>query len=350
MSSAVATIRPAAPTVAGAGSAATGDEWNDTRVEFIRRTYCGGAPDAIAATFIELCRRRRLAPEEKHVYLTKRGNDWVIQTGIDGYRLIADRTGRYAGSDPPVYDTDDAERPNTATVTVWKLVDGHRCPFAASARWAEYAPKDTRTGFMWVKMPYLMLAKCAEALALRKAFPAELAGVYTDSEMDQAEPAATVLDAPRPAPAPIRATATVVEIVDAETGEIYDVETDAAPDPTPAPSAPPRSAPPAERASGDKPAVSLGALHAEIKAKGYEGNAVHEIAHDLGCAWAGVASLTDLTPRSLAGIRGRVQKSTRDQLDEAWSVVRDGARIGTPDGALPGMPVAEPATADRWTG
>jgi phage recombination protein Bet len=162
------------------------DEWTRERVEFVRKQYCGGAPDAVASAFIDICQRRRLAPEEKHAYLTKRGDGWVIQTGIDGYRLIADRTRAYAGSDDPVFDAEDADHPNKATVTVWKMVGGQRCPFTASARWSEYCPADRRQGFMWTKMPYLMLGKCAEGLALRKAFPAELSGIYTDAEMDQA--------------------------------------------------------------------------------------------------------------------------------------------------------------------
>jgi hypothetical protein len=112
----------------------------------------------------------------------------AIQTSIDGYRLIADRTGLYAGSDDPVYskEADTWDHPSKASVTVWKLVGGQRCPFTASARWSEYCPKDDKDSFMWKKMPYLMLGKCAEALALRKGFPAELSGIYTDDEMQQA--------------------------------------------------------------------------------------------------------------------------------------------------------------------
>lgn len=183
------------------------DDWTDARKEFIRKTYCGGAPDDIAATFLELCRQRRLSPEARHIYLINRAGqgkaaNYVIQTGIDGYRLIADRTQRYAGSDEPVFIHDPEGGIAIASVTVYKLIGGVRCPFTASARWDEYQAG----GPMWAKMPHTMLAKCAEALALRKAFPEELSGFYTDAEMDQAE-----YDAPRPVqPAP-RARAAVGE-------------------------------------------------------------------------------------------------------------------------------------------
>lgn len=172
------------------------DEWTDARKEFIRKAFCGGAPDDIATTFLALCERRRLSPEARHVYLVnraKRGDppNFVIQTGIDGYRLIADRTGRYAGSDDPSFQyTDDRKGIVKATVTVHKMVDGQRCPFTASARWDEYAAGSP----MWNKMPHTMIAKCAEALALRKAFPEELSGMYTDAEMDQAESPAPRID------------------------------------------------------------------------------------------------------------------------------------------------------------
>ena len=112
--------------------------------------------------------------------------------GIDGYRSIADRTGLYAGSDDYVFDYINqdgsiSKEPVKATATVYKLVGGIRCPFVASARMSEYKPKDVNMQFMWNKMPNLMLGKCSESLALRKAFPNELSGTYTDEEMQQAD-------------------------------------------------------------------------------------------------------------------------------------------------------------------
>jgi hypothetical protein len=108
--------------------------------------------------------------------------EFTAQTGIDGYRLTAERSGGYAGSDEPTFDNE--EKPRKATVTVYRLVNGVRCPFTASARWDEFFPGE-KQGFMWKKMPCVMLGKCAEAQALRKAFPAELSDVYTKEELEQ---------------------------------------------------------------------------------------------------------------------------------------------------------------------
>jgi phage recombination protein Bet len=140
--------------------------------------------------FIGACKRYQLNPLANQIYArlqekTERNPRAVTYTcGIDGYRLIADRTGAYAGNDDPVYDSE--ENPQKATVTVYKMVEGQRCAFTSSARWSQYYPGD-RQGFMWKKMPHLMLGKCAEALAIRKAFPAELSGLYTNEEMHQAD-------------------------------------------------------------------------------------------------------------------------------------------------------------------
>lgn len=105
------------------------------------------------------------------------------QVGIDGFRLHAQRAGGYAGSDEPVFEYNEAKQITKATVTVYKIVSGVRCPFTASARWDEYYPGQGPNSRMWDKMPHNQLAKCAEALALRKAFPAELSSLYAEEEM-----------------------------------------------------------------------------------------------------------------------------------------------------------------------
>lgn len=166
------------------------------KIDLIKRTVAKGATDLELELFFHACQRTGLDPLMKQIYAIKRWNSQdrrevlTFQTGIDGYRLIADRTGQYAGSSDAVYQT-DGEAPIMATVTVIKMVNGHACHFAASARWSEYVQrtKEGEPNSMWKKMPFLMLAKCAEALALRKAFPAELSGIYTHEEMMQADSA-----------------------------------------------------------------------------------------------------------------------------------------------------------------
>ncbi len=157
----------------------------EEQVDLLKRTICVGASNDELQLFLMVCEKSGLDPFSKQIHAVRRQGKMVIQVGIDGYRLIADRTGRYCGNDDPVFD--DEGNPQKATVTVWKMVGGVRCPFTASARWAQYCP-DARQDFMWRKMPHLMLGKVAEALALRKAFPAELSGLYVREEMDQAVP------------------------------------------------------------------------------------------------------------------------------------------------------------------
>jgi phage recombination protein Bet len=158
-----------------------------------------GCPPDVIRFFAKACAESRLSPFKRQVHLIKRwsraGDRYTIQTGIDGYRAIANRTGQYAGNDDCTYDDGKTEfqllSKNmgcvTATATVYRVVGGIRCPFAATAAWESYCPKEDKNAFMWNKMPFLMLGKCAEALALRKAFPEELGGIYTDEEMIQVE-------------------------------------------------------------------------------------------------------------------------------------------------------------------
>lgn len=165
-------------------------DYTGEQVDLIKQTICKGATNDELKLFLYVCKKTGLDPFTKQIFSVARYNnqtgkyDRSVQTGIDGYRLIAERTGKYAGNDDPVFD--DEENPKKATVTVYKVIGDQRCPFTASARWSQYYPGD-KQGFMWKKMPHVMLGKCAEALALRKAFPAELSGLYTQEEMMQAE-------------------------------------------------------------------------------------------------------------------------------------------------------------------
>lgn len=167
--------------------------FNNEQVDLIKSTIAVGSTDNELKLFLYTAQKSGLDPLAKQIHFVKRNvkkedgtykSQMSIQTGIDGYRLIADRTGKYAGNDEPIYD--DENTPRKASVTVYKMVDGVRCPFTATARWEQYFPGE-KQGFMWKKMPHLMLGKCAEALALRKAFPAELSGLYTTDEMAQAD-------------------------------------------------------------------------------------------------------------------------------------------------------------------
>lgn len=148
-------------------------------------------PDAELSVFFHQAQRTGLDPFAKQIYLigrySRKNNrmDYTIQTSIDGMRLVADRTGRYAGSDRPRFGEEDGDR--YAEVTVWKLVGNPatRVSFTGVAFESEF--KDERSP-MWKKMPKTMLQKTAEAQALRKAFPADLSGIYGQEEMDQAGP------------------------------------------------------------------------------------------------------------------------------------------------------------------
>ncbi len=178
----------------------TQSNWTPAQIDLLKNTVCSGATDDEFKIFCYAVQRTGLDPFMKQIHAVKRWNnksgreDMNIQVGIDGYRLIADRTGLYAGNDEAQFDSE--KQPKKATVTVYKIVSGQRCPFTASARWDEYYPGD-KQGFMWRKMPCVMLGKVAEALALRKAFPAELSGLYTEDEMAQANSHETLKAEPK---------------------------------------------------------------------------------------------------------------------------------------------------------
>jgi len=154
--------------------------------------------------FMYVAKRTGLDPLTKQIYAifrwdSRQGKEkMTIQASIDGMRLVAQRTKGYAGQDDVIYDDESKTYPGKATVTVYKLMGRERVSFTASARWGEYVQKDSKgmPMVMWAKMPYLMLGKCAEALALRKAFPNELSGIYAPEEMAQESNILGGLEAP----------------------------------------------------------------------------------------------------------------------------------------------------------
>lgn len=165
------------------------------RLDLLRRTLANGLTDDEFSIFAARCNQAGLDPFANQIHAVKRQGKLCIQTGIDGFRLIADRTGNYAGSDDPLYEGEAEYRdggntkvaPARATVTVRKIVQGQVFEVTRHAYWAEFFPKNDSEAFMWKRMPHVMLAKCAEAQALRAAFPADLSGLYADEEMHQAD-------------------------------------------------------------------------------------------------------------------------------------------------------------------
>lgn len=178
--------------------------FTEDQVELIKRTICAGSTNDELLLFMQQCKRTRLDPFSGQIYAVKRkvkdGEKWIekmsSQVAIDGLRLIADRTEKYIGQTAPLWCGSDGiwvdvwlkkEPPAAAKIGIYR--EGFKEVIIGIARYDSYAQKksDGNPVVNWAKMPDVMLAKCAEALALRKSFPHEMSGIYTDEEMAQSD-------------------------------------------------------------------------------------------------------------------------------------------------------------------
>jgi phage recombination protein Bet len=171
--------------------------FTEAQEQMLLKTFLGGATKDEAMVLLETVRRRRLDPFSRQVYFVKRFDSakreevWAIQTSIDGLRSIAERTGKYDGQDEPTYGKD--EKGEFCKVKVYRKdwsAGRYAMGIAYLAEFIQKKKDGTVTAF-WARMPQLMLAKCAEALAIRKAFPEDTGGLYIAEEMGQPPPVET---------------------------------------------------------------------------------------------------------------------------------------------------------------
>ena len=192
--------------------------WTPEQTALISSTIAPNCTADELKLFAYACQRTGLDPFSKQIYAIKRGgaggSKMTIQVGIDGLRAVAERTGQLDGSETffcgPDGEWKDVwlakEPPAAAKTIVYRKGASH--PFTATARFDDFNAKQN----LWLKMPAVMIGKCSECACLRKAFPADLSGLYSVDEMEQAE---TVTVTATATPAPALAPAGDVKIFDA---------------------------------------------------------------------------------------------------------------------------------------
>ncbi len=164
-------------------------QFDNQQLEIIRKTVAKGLSPEQFLLFIEVSKHYRLNPMAKQIYgFTDNKGRMIVQTSIDGFRLMAERTGLYGGQIGPEWCGLDGvwkdvwlEKEPPAAARVGIIRRDFDKPIWGVARYTSYAG----TTPVWSKMPDVMLAKCAESLGFRRSFPAEMSGLYTSEEMEQ---------------------------------------------------------------------------------------------------------------------------------------------------------------------
>jgi phage recombination protein Bet len=179
---------------------------SENQLALLRRTVTANLSDDEHALFVQACERSGLDPFARHIYpakskqynpaTRKHEETYRPEATIDGLRLTAERTEKYAGQLGPDWCGKDGawkdiwlsdEPPAAARVGILRA--DFKEPVWGKALYSEFVqltPEGQPAPF-WFKMASNQLAKCAEALGFRKAFPREFSGIYTRDEMAQAE-------------------------------------------------------------------------------------------------------------------------------------------------------------------
>lgn len=196
------------------------------QIDLIKKTVMPQASDLELNLFVNFCRTKRLDPLSKQVYAIRQKNgSWQFFSSIDGLRVIAQRSGEYLGQTAPFWCGPDGEwrdvwlsedNPSAAKIGVWKR--GNTEPTWGVATFKSYGRGKQGN---WTSMPDVMLAKCAEAIALRKAFPDDLSGVYVREEFAEGDSSSeAVRTQPRARIEAVEVRSDEGDIIDVETGEI----------------------------------------------------------------------------------------------------------------------------------
>ncbi|MGL5908716.1 MAG: RecT family recombinase [Phycicoccus sp.] len=183
-------------------------QWTDQQRAALTQIGVDKAGAGDLAVFMHVAQRTGLDPFSRQLYMIERGGKHTIQTGIDGFRVIASRRPEYAGQSEPQWCGDDevwrdiwaSDKPPVAA-----RVRVHRHDWTEPAAGVAHFAEFTAGNSMWRSKPAHMIAKVAEALALRKAFPHDLSGLLTPEEAERddrpthvmrtpAQPAATVAE------------------------------------------------------------------------------------------------------------------------------------------------------------
>lgn len=172
-------------------------DFSKEQLELIKSQIAPDATPDELKLFLYQAKRTGLDPLTRQIYCIHRNvktmNGWAkkmtIQTSIDGFRVIAERTGNYGGQSEPLFTEKDGKL-ESCKISVFRFNNGVRYEAAVGvAFWSEYVQtdKEGKAFGLWAKMPHTMLSKVAEALALRKAYPQDLSGIYTSDEMNQSD-------------------------------------------------------------------------------------------------------------------------------------------------------------------